>query len=226
MKFYESFINLSNKYGTIKLDNKYKNNYFKNFLLKEFLFKIDDSDSQEKIEELLNIFSIYLSYLIIKPQRLLLDHDNYYIAIDIRTNTKYICYNNFCILDFDINKNNFKSKEEIEIYIRENEILSEIPYFKVETHNGFHIYLLDKQRYYNDINTYLFIKQFNSDEFYKLYCYIRGFSIRLNKKINNEYILKNIKLVNNKKREINRYLYKLFEIGLKYIDNDNYSNLN
>ena len=79
---------------------------------------------------------------------------------------------------------------------------------------------MDKPRYHNSIETMDFLLQFDSDIFYKFYCYLRGYSIRLNKKKSNEEnLFANIVLVNKKKQKIDRRLRYLFHKQIEYTDN-------
>ena len=64
-------------------------------------------------------------------------------------------------------------------------------------------YIIDKPRNYSDIETFFFINQFDCDDFYKFYCFIRGFSIRLSFKSNDSYIFKNVKLINKTNKSTN-----------------------
>jgi hypothetical protein len=215
MKFYNSFIELINKCINNKYEKKYYNKYFRNYLLKYYESNyINNESNNELITSMVN----YLIHYINKPQRLLEDNDNYYVAIDLFTSIKYICFKDLCILDFDINKNNYTTKEEILNYINNNKILNEIVYYRVETPRGFHIYLMDKPRLYNNIETFHFLNNFESDIYYKFYCYMRGFSIRLSLKNNDTYIYNSIKLINKDKQKPNNRLNKLFYSHLLCFD--------
>lgn len=223
MSFFNYYINTI-KYENYIIYKKYENIFFKNYLINTFYNDIDLLDNDIDKKNLLLKISEYLLIFLFKPQRLILDNVNYYIAIDIRTNTKYICYRDFCILDFDLNKNNYNCKNDILLYLKNNDILNNIPYILTETNNGYHVYLIDKPRIFNDYETWDFINKFNSDNNYKLYCFIRGFSIRLNKKNEQEKIVNSVKIINNKKQKINNYLYNLFLLNLKHIDKDSIIN--
>lgn len=226
MLFFSTFIeNIQNKsIINDSIDKKYYNVYFRNFLLNYFNVNFKNNNQYDIQEinnnnnKLIEIISNYLITYLNKPQRLLKDNSDYYIAIDMITNTKYICFKDFCILDFDINKNNFSSKEEILNYIDNNDILNKLIYYRVETERGYHIYLLDKPREYSDLNTFYFLNNFDSDVYYKFYCYLRGFSIRLSFKDSDNYIYKCIKLVNKCNLKPNIKLKNLFHIHLRYFD--------
>ena len=204
MLFFKSFLdNILNEKNIKNYNKKYHNNFFRSFIFENFKKNFNKiNDNQIKLDNI-NTVSIFLKPFLNKPQRLLKDHDDYYIAIDMLTNTKYICFKEFCVLDFDINKNNYETKNDILYYINNNTILNDIPYYRVETERGYHLYLIDKPRNYSDIETFFFINQFDCDDFYKFYCFIRGFSIRLSFKSNDSYIFKNVKLINKTNKSTN-----------------------
>ena len=226
MSFYSSFIqniHYDTKNNQVQ-EKKYSNKYFKSYLLKFFLDKYTNNEFVEDKQILLSMMTDYLKPYINKPQQLIKDDEDYYVAVDMRTNTKYICFKDLCVLDFDVSEYKFKTKEEILEYLEENEILQSIPYMQLETRNGYHIYLMDKPRDFNSIETMDFLLQFDSDIYYKFYCYLRGFSIRLNKKEVNEMdLFTNIKLVNKKKQKIHRKMRYLFHKQVEYVDNTKYN---
>jgi hypothetical protein len=221
MGFYDNYVKeilYFDKEENKKYNNRYFRNYLINFFLKRYELYLKKEVEENEILELLEIVKDYLKRFMLKPQRVIEDNEEYYIGKDIRTNTKYICFKNLCVLDFDINKNNFKKKEEILEYIERNELLKEIPYNIIETRNGYHIYILDKKRLYNDIETFKFLMNFESDIYYKFYCIIRGYSIRLNKKEGEEKIKYNIRSCFKKKKKKDIGLYNLFMKHLEYFE--------
>jgi len=224
MGFYDTFIkNIQHDTEhNQRKEKKYYNRYFKTYLLKFFLDKYSGNEFIEDKKILLSMMTDFLKPYINKTQKIIRDKENYYVANDINTNTKYICFKHLCILDFDVNEYQYESKEKILEYIDNNEILNSVPYMRVETRNGYHIYFLDKPRIYNSIETMDFLLQFNGDIYYKFYCYLRGFSIRLNKKnISEKNVFNNIKLINKSKHKINSELYSLFNKQLSHIDSNN-----
>lgn len=218
MSFFNSFLKNIQNDNNIILDKKYYNIYFKNYILNYFNDNFKITNEREENNKLIILVYNYLIVYLNKPQRLLKDNSNYYIAIDLLTNIKYICFKNFCILDFDINKNNFTNKNDILKYLDNNKLLNNLVYYRVETERGYHIYLLDKPRLYSDIDTFYFLNNFKSDIYYKFYCYIRGFSIRLSFKDNDNYIYKSIKLINKNKIKPSIELLNLFNKHIEYFD--------
>lgn len=224
MGFYTSFIQniqYDTEHNQIQ-ERKYYNKHFKSYLLKFFLDKYNDNEFLEDKKILLSMMTDYLKPLINKPQQLIKDEQDYYVAIDMRTNTKYICFEELCVLDFDVSEYKYQTKDEIVSYLDQHPLLQDIPYMRVETRNGYHIYLMDKPRPHNSIETIDFLLRFDSDIFYKFYCYLRGYSIRLNKKQQNEEkLFTNIVLVNKNKQKIDRKLRYLFHKQVEHIDNSN-----
>jgi hypothetical protein len=218
MSFFNSFLENIQNDNNIILDKKYYNIHFKNYILNYFNDNFEITNKREENNKLIILVYNYLIVYLNKPQRLLKDNSNYYIAIDLLTNIKYICFKNFCILDFDINKNNFTNKNDILEYLDNNKLLNNLVYYRVETERGYHIYLLDKPRLYSDIDTFYFLNNFESDIYYKFYCYIRGFSIRLSFKDNDNYIYKSIKLINKNKIKPSIELLNLFNKHIEYFD--------
>ena len=222
MSFYSSFIeNIQHdtEHNQIQ-EKKYYNNYFKSYLLKFFLDKYTNNEFVEDKQILLSMMIDYLKPIINKPQQLIKDDEDYYVAIDMRTNTKYICFKDMCMLDFDVSEYKYKTKDEILEYLDHHPLLQDIPYMRVETRNGYHVYLMDKPRPHNSIDTMDFLLQFESDIFYKFYCYLRGYSIRLNKKeANEENLFSTIVLINKNKQKIDRKLRYLFHKQVEHVDN-------
>lgn len=176
-----------------KVDSRFKNKYFKSYLIKYFFHKYnlfledqENTDLKNELKEITNLITDYLNDYIRKPQQII-SYDKKtesYNALDLVTNTKYVCFKNYAVLDFDVNKNGFTTKEEIVDYLDNNEILKNTYYYRQETKNGFHVILLDKRREYNDFDNFLFLMQFKSDIYYNFFSYMRGYCIRINKREN------------------------------------------
>jgi hypothetical protein len=165
--FYSSFIT--------KIQSINSPKYLKNEMFIEHVLKNNEVNS-DLIIALSEGFIDYLK----KPQRFLYEHiENdtiYYIAIDMNTNTHYICYNNILMIDID-NKN--KSVDEIMGSNKD-------AYVVYETTNGYHIFVLNKRFNHNTKETVEYMLKFNCDYKYIICSYIRGFCVRLNKKTSEE----------------------------------------
>jgi hypothetical protein len=128
----------------------------------------------QTIEKLKPIFE----KLITKPQKLIEDNDDYYVARDILTNTVYICYKNLLVLDIDIYKN-IEDESEI-LYLLEN---SGHTFRVYRTRNGFHAFCTSRKFDYSDKETIDWMIRMKCDFFYAFYCHLRGFCVRLNRKM-------------------------------------------
>jgi hypothetical protein len=164
--------------------------------------------------------------LITKPQKLIEDNDDYYVARDILTNTVYICFKNMLVLDIDI----YKSVED------ENEILQLLERsgytFRVyKTRNGFHAFCTSQTFDYSDKKTIDWMIHMKCDFFYAFYCHLRGFCVRLNRKMDEYFemmsvepgkrnkvddIYQYIGCLGNDKAE-NQELCQLAELHMKYV---------
>ncbi len=145
-------------------------NNFRNFLLEK-----------EKNVELVQLLADVLISKVIKPQRLILDAEDYYIAIDMLTNTYYVCYRQLLMIDIDFYKYKIEEKEileKIEAYALKNNLCFQI----YKSQNGIHAFLVNKYCDYRD-NKYLQIMlDLGCDFYYIVYSYLRGWCVRLNRK--------------------------------------------
>jgi len=139
----------------------------------------------QRIPEMGNIEDIpffkeqLISSLITKKQEKIYSESDFYVARDVLTNTRYICFKDFLTIDIDNHKKECDSGLET-LY----EFCSENPdylFAVYQSSNGFHIFCLSHKKYYKDnIDFQLKLK---SDYFYAIFSNIRGYSIRLNRKM-------------------------------------------
>lgn len=151
-------------------------------------FIIENEDPVDSVKML----SYVMSHSMLKPQRLLVDHDDYYIAIDLFTNTYYICYRDLMMIDID------RYKQDIEINTLEDikKKLTAHPelFFRIySSRNGYHLFIINKSMDYKSDNSIRLMSELGCDFYYIVYSYLRGWSVRLNKKkgeenINNLYM--------------------------------------
>lgn len=125
----------------------------------------------------------------VRPQRLLHDDKDYYIAIDMLTNTYYICYRTLLMLDIDF----YKPTEEVEVskediinklekYAKENKLRFRL----YQSRNGIHAFLINRESNYKNPEDTQIMIDLDVDFFYIVYSNIRGWSVRLNRKKNEE----------------------------------------
>lgn len=174
--FYQYFLDHVYHNQSIQYDYRMRNFYFRKYLINK-LCKED-----ENFEMNLSQISNFVLPSIRKPQHCILSKEEYYVAWDMYTKTKYICYRELMCIDFDVGKESFETKQEIVEYVNQHPLLSSLPTMQVETRNGYHVFLLDKPRQHNDPKMIQFMLQFNVDPYYAVYCYLRGYSIRVNPK--------------------------------------------
>lgn len=117
-----------------------------------------------------------------KRKQILIETTNdYYIAKDYQTNYIYICYRYLTCIDIDtkgyyiltdtVIKNHFNKFTDkcVSIY---------------KTSNGYHVFDLTNKREYRSLDTMKFMLENFCDYYYAVFTYIRGSSVRLNKKYN------------------------------------------
>lgn len=123
-----------------------------------------------------------LTEAILKPQRLLYDDPSFYVAIDLFTNTYYVCYKELLMIDIDYYKD---TTLEAEIVSRFEDHCRDFPedrFRLFRTRNGLHAFLVSRKMNYKDQTSIDLMLKFKSDFYYVVYSYIRGWSVRLNKK--------------------------------------------
>ena len=130
------------------------------------------------------MLSHVMAHSMLKPQRLLIDDNDYYIAIDLFTNTYYICYRDLMMIDVDRYKT---SGGETSSDTLENikTSLSNHPelFFRIySSRNGYHIFVINKPMNYKSDESIRLMSQLGCDFYYIVYSYLRGWSVRLNKK--------------------------------------------
>lgn len=148
----------------------------------------DKQNTFQTIEELTPTFE----KLITKPQELIHDAEDYYIARDILTNTIYMCTKSLMMLDIDLFKLEGKCRSE-----RILQTLGDSDYlFKVyKTRNGYHAFCTSHHLDFKSKETIELMISLECDFFYAFYAYLRGYCVRLNRKWD-EYMY----YMNNRKR--------------------------
>jgi hypothetical protein len=118
----------------------------------------------------------YINY-IKKPQRYLEGTSDYYIAVDMNTNMHYICYRDILMLDID-------NKDQVIDYsfLKEKMMSRSNSYAVYKSSRGYHIFVLDRRYQKDHEDTINYMIDFGCDTNYIICSYLRNFSIRLNKK--------------------------------------------
>lgn len=134
----------------------------------------------EEPEIAVKILSTVFKHSIIKPQRLLFDHEDYYIASDLLTNTYYICYRDLMMIDIDrYKRTDSDTLEEIKMKLGKHPEL----YFRIfSSRGGYHVFVLNKSMDYKADSSIRLMHELGCDFYYIVYSFLRGWSVRLNKK--------------------------------------------
>ena len=122
-----------------------------------------------------------MRHSILKPQRVLVDDDDYYVAIDLVTNTYYICYRNLLMIDIDRYKQ--EGIDDALADIRSK--LTNYPQYAFriyESRNGYHLFVLNQGFDRKSDEAIRLMYEVGCDFFYIVYSYLRGWSVRLNRK--------------------------------------------
>lgn len=238
-KFYQSYVNLIeldqklrqnrrdglNDDGKELFEDKLSDMNFRNFILEKI----------GKNKKSIKILAPSLLKSMIRPQRLIMDMDNFYVGCDMMTNTYYICYKNLLMIDIDFYKDNdgiIKDEEKnvdcLENYINnfKNKVEKNECWKIYRSRNGIHAFLISESINYHSDKSINIMLNHTCDFYYIIYSYLRGYSVRLNRKKNEEEIkYEFITYIGNKKL-INEELDKLVNLHIDLIPiflNDGYS---
>lgn len=148
-------------------------------------FVIENEDPTVSVKML----SYVMAHSMLKPQRLLVDDNDYYVAVDLFTNTYYMCYRDVMMIDIDRYKTNGElpvdTLEDIKIKLSKHPKL----FFRIySSRNGYHIFVINKSMNYKSDESIRLMSELGCDFYYIVYSYLRGWSVRLNKKKGEENI--------------------------------------
>lgn len=136
----------------------------------------------DKTSDNISNISKYFIHHFQKPQRLLFDCDDYYIAVDMYLNLYYICFKHLLMLDIDLYKTNDNNVlDKIKQFC---EINKDYLFDVYKSRNGYHCFLISHISNYKDLNNIQLMLDLNTDFYYTIYTYLRGWCVRLNKKKN------------------------------------------
>ena len=151
--------------------------------LKDSKFRQYLIDTIESSTELIPLLAEGLISTLKKPQRFLMGDVNFYVACDLYTNTYYICYQNILCIDVDIPKSKWTSKHEYLQFLEDWYHSHMIFDFQIyETTNGFHVFISNYLFDYKQPESIQIMTELGADIYYCVYTYLRGWSIRLNRK--------------------------------------------
>lgn len=213
--FYQNFINLMNI--DIETPEWCKDYEFVNNMKQEIIEEYKEYKQYKENnhfllkEKLKNLSLAYIKY-IQKSQRLLYNHKDYYIAVDLYTNLHYICYKNVLMIDIDTIHFNITYND---LLIKLDEL--EYSYRIYKSLNGYHVFITNKYFNYYSNETLDLLLKYNCDINYVICVYLRGFCVRINKKKydDNMYEL----LYINKKFKENKDIISLIDLHHNTLDN-------
>ena len=214
---------LCRQYPYLKLF--YKRPYMSNSSFRQHLLE-HNQPSPVLVKEL----GPYLRGAMIRPQEVCIDTDDYYVAIDQMTTTAYICYKNLLMIDIDFYKEGqtrteAELLEQLQHYCNKGHHGRQGHTFAIyRTRNGLHAFLISERADYNKDKYLQMMLDNGCDFFYVVYSYLRGWSVRLNKKeadLNDVY--EKIGYVGNGPRD--PHLEKLVALHLNIIKKGVFANI-
>ena len=181
----------------------------------------DILDKVPRTPDQISYFAKHLGNYIVKPQTIVKDHKDYYVAKDDLTNTWYMCLRQVMMIDIDLK---FYDNSECALKeLRDSDLLFEL----YKSHSGYHAFCVSQTFNYDDNNTHKIMFDLGCDYFYIVWASIRGWSVRLNFK--KKELLERLKdsslteplytylgLIGNLNAPINMKLKKLIKKHLNY----------
>lgn len=164
-----------------------KDSRYRNFLLKQGLPKL----------EAVKLFADPLMTKVCKPQKLITNDPDYYVAVDLATSTYYVCYRHLLMIDIDLYKDQKDSRpmdtvegqsnqdglRQILLGIREYcQKYSQLRFRVFRSNGGIHLFAVNRGYDYKDDSTLQLMLDLGCDFYYIVYSYVRGYSVRLNPK--------------------------------------------
>ena len=145
---------------------------------------------------------------ILRSQKLCTADHDYYIGLDPMTNTAYICYKSVMMIDFDFYKsdsnNTTKSNSKLDepnsnnksdqsdettinnIKLRITKYCQNNPNLRFRLYRsqgGIHAFLISQLAHFQDLNYIQMGLDLGCDFYYMIFVYLRGWSVRVNRKI-------------------------------------------
>jgi len=195
-KFYQTYIklldddfNFRKSRELTEFEKKLKHGKFRSFLLSKIGANFNTITLIEKI----------MRSGMLRPQRLIIDTDDFYIACDMLTNTYYICYKYLMMIDIDFYKSDIQGKgitstednqQDDTLRLFQNDV-HEHPdhcWTLYRTRGGIHAFLNSKSYAYSSEESCNLMLRLGSDFNYVVYSYLRGWCVRLNRKQKEEFV--------------------------------------
>ena len=120
---------------------------------------------------------------IVREQTVIKDTETFYVARDSSSNMLYICFKDMMMLDIDHDPETAIKK--VEEYCQNN---PDYLFHVYSSRNGLHIFCVSHLKDYQNVETIKFMLDMGCDFYYTLYASVRGWCVRLNKKLD-EFML-------------------------------------
>lgn len=209
LKIYSEYLINPIKDKQYKDTNMFYDNFIKNTIYWKFNFNILETNA--------NNFKNALR----KPQQLICNNPDYYVAFDQKTRTFYICFKYLMMIDIDIQKLTVDTFDIIEhCETNFDKLQTAIQIYK--SFHGYHLFIIDKNRLHSDLDSLKYMIDKGCDYNYGIFAYMRGYSVRLNKKhsdINNSDIYQYIGFYGNQSKidqQLNHYVMIHYELMHKF----------
>ena len=152
------------------------NNLAKN-KIRKFLLNVDNLEKQDmnliQNPEFIRLLYISLTNYLIKPQRLLIDDKQYYVACDTYTKTYYICFKHLLMCDIDFYKdnceNNFVNISEVKPFLEQYSIRHKLSFRIYSTRNGVHVFVTNSRMNFKSEQAFKIMTDLRTDFYYILY---------------------------------------------------------
>lgn len=131
----------------------------------------------ESIYIISNNFKTFMN----KPHRLLVNHSDYFIAVDLTTLMICIYYKNLMVIDIDFSED-LKNIDEIISFCTKKQIETKDSYIIYSTTNGAHIFVTNRDFIYNSKESVDYMIEHKCDFNYVNFVYNVGWALRLSSK--------------------------------------------
>lgn len=133
-------------------------------------------NNHSRTAENIAYFALHLGHKLIKPQTVVRDHQDFYVACDDLTKTWYMCMRYVMMIDID-----FKDHTDTENIIPRLQA-SEHLFDVYKTGKGYHAFCLSKRFDYTSTDTHRLMLDLGCDYFYVVWISLRGWCVRVNMK--------------------------------------------
>lgn len=187
-KFYKSYLDLIEKEYSIRtfdrltdFEKKLRQSKFRKFVLDTYGYTYSS---------ILLLERTILTGMI-RPQRLLLDGDDYYLACDMTTNTYYLNYKHLLMIDIDFYKSTDANipSVSVELFNRDVEDNPDNTWILYRSKGGVHAFLISKEMDNRSKESCELMIKLKCDFNYVVYSYLRGWCVRLNRKKNEDKVI-------------------------------------